>query len=166
MTSRVMKTVIAWTAVIIWMGIIFMMSSENAAASTHTSGSVVRIAAGVFVDNFDSMTASEQNKIVREWQNVVRKAAHYCEYTVLGAMLSVAFYSCGFGLKKRFVSAFVAGTAYAASDEIHQMFVPGRAAMLKDVLLDSSGVITGALFVLLAALLIRTIRKNRQSLNI
>lgn len=166
MTSRIAKTVIAWTAVVIWMGIIFMMSSENADVSTHTSGNVVRIAAGMFVEDFDSMSSSEQDEIIKEWQNAVRKTAHFCEYAVLGAMLSVAFLSCGFGLKKRFAASFAVGAVYAASDEFHQMFVPGRAAMIKDVLIDSSGVATGALFVLLAALVIRTIRKKRRTRNI
>ena len=32
---------------------------------------------------------------------------------------------------------------YATSDEIHQLFVPGRACQLRDILIDSIGSITG-----------------------
>ena len=41
--------------------------------------------------------------------------------------------------------AWVVGTLYAASDEIHQLFVPGRSGQLRDVLLDSDGVAAGIL---------------------
>ena len=41
--------------------------------------------------------------------------------------------------------AWVVGTLYAASDEIHQLFVPGRSGQLRDVLLDSAGVAAGIL---------------------
>ena len=41
--------------------------------------------------------------------------------------------------------AWVVGTLYAASDEIHQLFVPGRSGQLRDVFLDSAGVAAGIL---------------------
>ena len=34
-------------------------------------------------------------------------------------------------------------TAYAATDEMHQLFVPGRSGQVSDVLLDSAGAIAG-----------------------
>ena len=33
---------------------------------------------------------------------------------------------------------------YAISDEVHQLFVPGRSGQFKDVFLDSGGAIVGA----------------------
>jgi len=38
---------------------------------------------------------------------------------------------------------FAAGVLYAVTDEIHQSFVPGRSCELRDVLIDSVGVLTG-----------------------
>jgi VanZ family protein len=32
---------------------------------------------------------------------------------------------------------------YATSDEIHQLFVPGRGGQVKDVIIDNAGVIAG-----------------------
>ena len=32
---------------------------------------------------------------------------------------------------------------YAATDEVHQLFVPGRSGQVSDVLLDSAGAIAG-----------------------
>ena len=42
-----------------------------------------------------------------------------------------------------------AGALYAVSDEIHQIFVPGRSCQAFDVLIDSSGVLTGTIIMLL-----------------
>ena len=42
-------------------------------------------------------------------------------------------------------------TCYAATDELHQLFVPGRAGMLSDVVLDSCGALAGATLVALVA---------------
>jgi VanZ family protein len=69
------------------------------------------------------------------WDLVLRKAAHAAEYAVLGFLLLRAF--------GRETAALVVGIAYAASDEIHQHFVPGRQASVLDVLVDSVGVAAG-----------------------
>ena len=37
--------------------------------------------------------------------------------------------------------------AYAALDEYHQMFVPGRSAEVRDVLIDSIGIFAGVILV-------------------
>ena len=46
------------------------------------------------------------------------------------------------------------GTAYAASDELHQKLVSGREAALSDVLLDSAGVLFGILMMALLLFLL------------
>ena len=48
--------------------------------------------------------------------------------------------------KGRFVRLLIPwfiGTIYAATDEIHQLFVPGRSGQISDVCLDSIGVLIG-----------------------
>jgi VanZ family protein len=71
------------------------------------------------------------------WDFVLRKLAHALEFAVLGLLLARALGRAGV--------AFALGALYAVSDEIHQSFVPGRAASLRDVLLDSAGVAAGVL---------------------
>ena len=46
-------------------------------------------------------------------------------------------------------SAWIIGTAYAVTDEIHQHFVPGRSCELRDICIDSAGVLCGVLITLL-----------------
>ena len=67
------------------------------------------------------------------------KVAHFGAYFVLGALLS-------WGGTRRALPAVVAmliGSAYGASDEIHQMFVPGRFPDVIDWLADTAGAIAG-----------------------
>ncbi len=79
----------------------------------------------------------------------VRKSAHFCVYALLGGLV------CGSVMEKRayfrtFCISEVFCMFYAATDEIHQYFVPGRACRLSDVALDSLGAACGialALFV-------------------
>jgi VanZ family protein len=69
------------------------------------------------------------------WDMLLRKAAHMTEYAILGALLVRAL--------GRELPAFLAGVAYAVTDEIHQHFVEGRHAAAIDVALDSVGVALG-----------------------
>jgi VanZ family protein len=71
------------------------------------------------------------------WDYVLRKCAHVTEYAILGALLYRAI--------GRELPAFLAGLAYAASDELHQHFVAGRHASPIDVVIDSVGVTIGLL---------------------
>ena len=56
----------------------------------------------------------------------------------------------GISTKKAYAIAFVLSVIYAVTDEIHQIFVPGREGKISDVVIDSSGSFFGiGLFVLL-----------------
>jgi VanZ family protein len=72
------------------------------------------------------------------WDLVLRKLAHAAEYAVLGALLQRATGRVGL--------AVALGTLYAASDELHQAFVPGRTGSPVDVWIDALGVACGVLF--------------------
>jgi VanZ family protein len=69
------------------------------------------------------------------WDLVLRKIAHAAEYAVLGALLVRATGRSGL--------AFVLGALYAASDELHQHFVPGRVGAPLDVVIDAVGTAVG-----------------------
>lgn len=81
------------------------------------------------------------------------KLLHTLEYFIFGYLVMRVFAtSPGHSIRSRAaVLAWMVGTAYAASDEFHQSFVPGRTASLYDVLFDVLGV-------LLAAVLYRPMR--------
>jgi len=71
---------------------------------------------------------------------LLRKSAHAVEYAVLGALLARAL-----GARQgQVVLAAAMSALYAASDEWHQRFVPGRNGNPLDVALDSAAALLGA----------------------
>lgn len=64
------------------------------------------------------------------------KIAHLIEYTGFGWLLGNAF-------NGSFLAAVLTGSLYGLSDEIHQLFVPGRECDFKDLLCDITGCILG-----------------------
>ena len=77
-------------------------------------------------------------------QFVVRKCGHLTEYTILSALVwralsastIVAASSCSWKLTAR---TLLIVACYAATDELHQAFVPSRDASLRDVFIDTAG---------------------------
>lgn len=70
---------------------------------------------------------------------LVRKLAHFTEFTFLGMVLGWLFAM----LNKSKIPAFLLGALAACVDETIQLFVPGRGPGIRDVCIDSAGVFTG-----------------------
>ncbi|MDX6631137.1 MAG: hypothetical protein QOH00_3383 [Gaiellales bacterium] len=85
---------------------------------------------------------------------VLRKLAHVTEYFVLTALLLRALRRSG--LTPAVLAATGVALAYAASDEWHQSFVPGRTATPRDVAIDGLGIALAAIVVSRTRLLPRT----------
>ena len=135
-------------AAFLWMAVIFGLSARDADDSTRDSFFVGRVAAVLFVPGFRDMSAGEQLAVLETIDHPVRKTAHFIEYFILGVLLTGAFLQPEHGrsrIRLQELRAWEAGTVYAVSDELHQLFVPGRACMPADVMLDSAGVLAGAL---------------------
>lgn len=142
------------------MVLIFCFSAQDATASSKTSGTVVQKLCETFYPKFGHISAEKQETIISSFQFIARKSAHFLIYVVLGnlSLLAVISYK---GLKfsvRPFIAAAVC-LAYAASDEFHQYFVPGRSCELRDVCIDFSGGVTGILLLLLLVKLIKPLRK-------
>lgn len=78
--------------------------------------------------------------------DLLDKLAHAVEYAIF-VVLALRFFSI-LGLKSAksvYIGAIVLGLFYAASDEIHQMFVPGRHADFYDWVADAIGIACGAI---------------------
>jgi VanZ family protein len=97
-----------WVPVLLWAGLIFVLSS------------IPDLATGLGTLDL-----------------VLRKVGHFLEYAVLGALL---FRAVG-----REPVALLLGSLYAATDEIHQAFVPGRLGSPLDWLIDTAGAAAGVL---------------------
>jgi VanZ family protein len=79
---------------------------------------------------------------------ILKKAAHIIEYGILAVLLWRAL-SRGRGAHSRsaLVTAFFVSVLYAASDEYHQTFVPGRNGTPVDVGIDAVGSLVALLAV-------------------
>lgn len=151
----------------VWMAVIFSFSAKPADESSKESLFVGKVVGRIFVDGFEDMSKEEQEAFAEKINYPVRKTAHASEYAVLGFLLfqTAAAWKWfgerkdGAGLK-RTGGAWLIGTGYAVSDELHQLFVPGRACMATDVMIDSGGVLAGIAAGALALLLLES-RKEK-----
>ena len=80
---------------------------------------------------------------------LLRKLAHFTEFCTLGMCLRWLF---GMLLQKKwthFTLPLAAGFLAACIDETIQIFVPGRGPVIKDVGIDTAGVLAGIVFIIL-----------------
>lgn len=110
---------------IIWMFFIFMMSHTPGNTSSKQSNFIVEFIIQILPIARDTLSF------------IVRKCAHMSEYAILLLLVYKSYQS----LSIAFITSFI----YACSDEFHQLFIPGRAGLFQDVLIDC----TGALIMLL-----------------
>ncbi len=127
---------IRWVLLAAWMIIIFAFSNQPAIISDEKSKLIIKL--------FE-ITGLNLNSIFGDLANfAVRKTAHFLEYLLLYLLVFNVVYEKG-RLKKSLVISLLIVFLYAGTDEFHQMFIPGRACRLQDVLIDTSGGLLAAL---------------------
>ena len=96
------------------------------------------------------MNDARVKEIADSIEGFVRKAAHMTEYGILSVLLYIWIGQWPMSFLRRWGTAFGAATVYAATDEIHQLFVAGRSGRFTDVCIDGAGAALGIIvFVLL-----------------
>lgn len=93
------------------------------------------------------LSQKQMESYAHKIEHPVRKLAHMTEYFLLALAVSFPFYVYGLRGRKLMLTAGLICVAFAAGDEYHQSFVDGRGPSVKDVMIDSAGVILGTLFV-------------------
>lgn len=150
------RKIVFWILTLICMIIIFCFSAKNADDSTKESHRVGKTVGYIVEYDFQDWTPDAQERYAEKIDHPVRKTAHFMEYMLLGSLATYAWYDEKYRKWIRLAVPFAIGAVYSMTDELHQMLVSGRAGMITDVLLDSSGVLTG---VLLSSLVLLAIRK-------
>ena len=127
------------------MAVIFVLSSQPAELSTKVS----RIKA--ITPLWFSTTNLNAN---------VRKWAHVYIYCALGVSMAVTvqLWLHRVTLRQKALLASALCMLYAAGDELHQYFVPGRAAQLSDVAIDAMGFLPCVAAVYLVLWAVRRLR--------
>ena len=112
---RLFDAVARWPAVVLWMALLFALSS--------IPSEVVQPSGAIPLD----------------------KVAHFCFYGVLGALLAGAIGRRRVGWGAVIALAVAIGALYGVSDEFHQRFVPGRDASVDDWIADVLGTLAGGI---------------------
>ena len=76
-----------------------------------------------------------------------KKTVHFFEYAFLFILFYRAFRTLSIPFLKIVILSFVFTILYAISDELHQVFIPGRTGTLRDVLIDSAGVTSAFIYI-------------------
>ncbi len=139
--------------------VIFRFSSEDSGESTGTSDFVIECIINInpFTKTLDSM---QKEEIKENMKMPIRKLAHFFIYTVLGITIMCHISTYKINRYQRIGGSLMIGMLYAVSDEIHQLFIPGRSGQLTDVLIDTIGVLFGVCIVLSVQDVMRKIRGN------
>ncbi len=147
---------------ILWMGVIFFFSAQADEESTAVSGGVSYRLVGI-TRLFLHLNIDEEQirEIVNAIEGFVRKSAHMAEFAVLAVLLYLWIDRWKVVRAQRACAAVVFAALYACSDEIHQLFVPGRAGRIFDVMLDSLGALTGMVLFLLLEQIVMLIRRRK-----
>ncbi|MCM1286095.1 MAG: VanZ family protein [Acetobacter sp.] len=139
-------TAVSWSLTVICMAVIFWLSSRTSAESSEQSGVILEwlithFGDGVFTDF------------------IVRKSAHCLEYTGLALLMNISLYFSKNKLSP--LPAIALTSAYAVTDEIHQLFVEGRSCQPADWAIDTLGAAVGTATFLLIWLIINAYTKKR-----
>ena len=134
------------------MGMIFFFSAQEGEKSNGMSGGLTWLILRWAVPDYDALPPENRMVAYDTVQFFVRKAGHLTEFALLGLCFRLLLHTFAMGWPTAW--AWLLGTLYAGTDELHQLFVSLRSAMGRDVLLDSAGVLIGAALGCLMALLI------------
>ena len=138
-TKKQVKIMISWIAAILWMLLIFYLSSQTADSSNAVSTGITTAILDLIERVFPGLELELEG-----FNHIVRKFAHFFAYLVLGTLVLNAHIVSGIKSKKAILSSLAICVLYAISDETHQALVPGRGPQIRDVVIDSAGALAGA----------------------
>ncbi|MBQ8078169.1 MAG: VanZ family protein [Eubacterium sp.] len=151
MNSRKKLAILFWILTAICFVVIFIFSSDTADESSRKSGYILQFIIDIFGDNAAT-------------DFIVRKSAHFLEFTGTALLMSAAFY---YTLGKNKIHLPIIFTSlYAVTDEVHQIFVDGRSCELRDWAIDTLGATLGAIsFMVIFTIIIKAKEFRKRGKN-
>lgn len=140
MIRKVIKIIL----VLLWMAMIFLLSNEEAVKSSKKSDGLIIKSVELFTGK--SLSDQEKEKVLKYLVFPVRKCAHLSLYLILGILVISLLREYMVINTKLVLLSLLICFLYACSDEIHQLFVPGRSGEARDVLIDTLGACLGVSF--------------------
>ena len=146
--------IISIILLILWLSLIFFFSNQNGELSSNSSSFVVNLV-NEFLQLFNPKI---DISIYPVTVFIIRKLAHMFLYFILYLLTYYLMYQ--FNIKKRFILSLLFCIFYAATDEVHQLFINERSGQITDVLVDTLGSIIAIIFLKLVNFLKRKLRKT------
>lgn len=129
------KKLYKYLPLLIWMLIIFLLSNEVADTSSSRSDAIVNILT-------TSLNVSWSESLLTF---LTRKAAHIIAYFILGILVFNVTRTYSIIVRRAIVLSIALAFAYSISDELHQLFIPGRSGEIRDVIIDTTASTVGVL---------------------
>ena len=126
---------------------IFRFSNQNGEKSSGISRKITT-AVTKNVKKIQELDKNKQEEVLGTIEKVIRKLAHFSIYMVVGILMMLLMNTYEIKKLDRIAISLITGIIYASSDEIHQFFIPGRSAMITDVMIDTLGVSVGILLII------------------
>jgi VanZ family protein len=156
---------ISWLPAVIMMILIYSFSAKPAVESNESSLTIANDLLSVYEKVSDNRLEAENRLNVLKILNyVVRKGAHFTEYAILAAAFMLYFLLTKQRKRLIILLSVAFAAIYAVSDEIHQLFIPGRSGQIKDVLIDTAGAVMGASVFYFLTVLVNRANKKKKTL--
>ena len=153
------KRIIFSILVIINCIVIFNFSAQDSEKSNESSGIVVNRV----VNTISTVNKKVKKENIKDTVTfIVRKCAHFSIYTLLGILLMNLANTFDISTKRKILICVLFGILYASSDEFHQSFVGGRSPEVRDVCIDTCGVLFGNILVIIFGKIISVIKNPKQ----
>ena len=153
------KRIIFSILVIINCIVIFNFSAQDSEKSNESSGIVVNRV----VNTISTVNKKVKKENIKDTVTfIVRKCAHFSIYTLLGIWLMNLANTFDISTKRKILMCVLFGILYASSDEFHQSFVGGRSPEVRDVCIDTCGVLFGNILVIIFGKIISVIKRPKQ----
>ncbi len=149
MKKKTILRAIILLLIILWMLTVFGFSNQDGEQSSNLSREIAS----------KIVKTEEQIDIIEPY---IRKLAHLSEYALGGMLFLAMALTFQISDKKRMLYSFLIGIEYAIIDEVHQLFIDGRAGKVTDVLIDSVGVTLGICALMFVYILMKKIRAKRK----
>ena len=156
--TKIIIKIIGITLIVMWMITVFIFSNEKATESKVTSRKVTI----AIVQAISGKDISDNEELLKNTDKIVRKLAHYTLYTVGGVLIISFAYTMDKTKKEKILYSLAFGVCFVITDEVHQLFVPGRTGRLLDVGIDTLGIMTGILIFLIIKKMIGAVKNKIQ----
>ena len=120
---------------------IWHFTSQNGVLTNVNSGKIVKA-----IENIASKLCNSDHANVLKYSDLnhfIRKIAHFSEYMLLGSSICVLLSLLLKRIKTALATTLSICLLLSSLDEFRQLFISGRNAQLKDILIDLSGAVAG-----------------------